>query len=157
VANAAPSSFQTVLGSQLTKPRRPAEPSWAAAVSRIAVHWVMSAVIYAIPILVEELAGLTPPDAVSTAITVAVVWLGIVMPALTLIRTFRAKSAFPDALEEWQSAQERWHRLYYCTRDDVCFVEGENECRPPEDVKGLIYGAVANSGQSTVDLARMPL
>ena len=105
----------------------------------------------------EELASFSAPAAVSIGVTVALIWLGIVMPAIRLVRTFQAKRAYPAALKLWIRADERWTSTYYCSRDDVCFVEGENEWRQPEDMGVLLYKSAPATGDVGIGLAHNPL
>lgn len=40
---------------------------------------------------------------------------------------------------EWESAMLVWDRLYYCTRDDIVFLPGEEGSAPSEGMLEFIY------------------
>jgi hypothetical protein len=139
IASAAPSSFETQLGSQLARPQEPDEPSWTSTAIHIAFSWLMAAFIFGTVAFIESLASLSAPEGINIAVLVAVIWFGLVTPAIRVVRTLQKKAAFPAAFSAWRRADGRWSNLYYCSRDDVCFIEGENEWRQPEHVQALLY------------------
>jgi hypothetical protein len=46
---------------------------------------------------------------------------------------FQSSPAGQRALAGWKSATAKWDRVYYCQKDDVCFIPGEpGSCAPPD-------------------------
>jgi len=39
----------------------------------------------------------------------------------------------------WKKAKQRWETMYYCYRDDIIFVPGENETAIPDQLIGFCY------------------
>lgn len=157
VAHAAPSTFETLLGSQLAQPHPPPEPDWAQCATRIALSWILAALIYGAVNLADAFAGFSPPEWIQIAGTVAVIWFGLILPGLRLSRTFQEKTSLPSAGAAWLQAFERWNNLYYCSRDDVCFVEGESESCSPEGLRALLYNSTPASEDITRGLAQNPI
>lgn len=50
------------------------------------------------------------------------------------------KRQFARAIAEWEEANKRWEKMYYCYRDDVIFVPGEELTARPSDTTRFCYG-----------------
>lgn len=47
--------------------------------------------------------------------------------------------SFPQQLANWESAYRIWNQVYYCHRDDVVFMPGEQQCVEPNQIIRLCY------------------
>ena len=65
------------------------------------------------------------------------VWLGIVIKRRydrDMLKYRDQKEAYEVEMQHYQSAKERWTRLYYCMRDAIVFIPTENKAIPVEDM-----------------------
>ena len=103
-------------------------------------------VLVLIPCLVGTVLFLTvitprhTPETIQSAMGV-VIAIEFVAP-LAIIHVYmkkrRAAQIQPE-IEVWQQAMERWNQLYFCSRDDVVFVPGENLIVPTSQMMDYIY------------------
>lgn len=42
-------------------------------------------------------------------------------------------------MQDWHTAMKRWNNLYYCKRDDVVFILGQNSSIPADSMMDLLY------------------
>jgi DNA-directed RNA polymerase subunit M/transcription elongation factor TFIIS len=49
------------------------------------------------------------------------------------------KSTYDAEFSAWKAAKERWNKMYYCHRDDVIFIPGENVLGTPEQLEALCF------------------
>ena len=56
----------------------------------------------------------------------------------------RAASEYPLNKAAWDYAIERWHRSYYCHRDDIVFDPETGETSEPGGFMGFLYGTASH-------------
>jgi len=49
------------------------------------------------------------------------------------------KDKYSKDILAWEKAKQRWETMYYCYRDDIVFVPGENETAIPDQLIGFCY------------------
>jgi hypothetical protein len=49
------------------------------------------------------------------------------------------ESKYEVDISAWKAAKERWNKMYYCHRDDVIFIPGENSLGTPEQLEALCF------------------
>jgi hypothetical protein len=49
------------------------------------------------------------------------------------------KEKYTKDMTAWEKAKQRWDIMYYCYRDDVVFVPGENEVVTPNRLIEFCY------------------
>jgi hypothetical protein len=99
----------------------------------------VAAVLYVALTYIPDLAGVTVPSQVRTAVHVLIGWFGVGWPLLMLAKAYRRGSIYVREEPRWQVARERWDRLFYCARDDSCFLAGESEHASPPFVSDLLF------------------
>jgi hypothetical protein len=62
--------------------------------------------------------------------------------AVVVTRNNTASGLHFDAvvIPQWQAARQRWDQLFYCSRDDIVFVPGENLYAPASVAHDFVYG-----------------
>ena len=141
--------FQTDLARMLCAPERPVASTIFQTASRVLVALIgLAAVLGIIALLrMQELVEI-PASPLNVATVAGVLWFGIGMPAWALWRHWSEYRAVKAQEPEWHEARSRWVRLYYCTRDDVIYMPGENRAESPEEVDALLYRSSHANGKS---------
>jgi hypothetical protein len=150
-------SYETRLGAELSPPPSPARVNWLGVARGVLFSLVLAGAAYGIGVLVPDLTNSSLPQAARLALGIALLGFGVVLPLAMLARAMWLFRVYPGKAASWRAARDRWNRLYYCSRDDTCFVAGESECCPPEDVAGLLYKVPPASVAERPDLVSVPV
>ncbi len=131
-------AYETELGSLLSRPARPELLPLSVVVTAFIVGWLLLALDLAI------VAGLRQQDQVSipgsaldTAVTLGIVWFGLLLPGAAIARYMLRRHAVKKALPGWRRASQRWQTFRYCSRDDLVFVPGEGHGVEPNHIAVL--------------------
>jgi hypothetical protein len=154
LGNGAVCSFTTGLGNQLIRPRKPRTARWPDAAKRTIGSLSLAAAVFGV---VKALGDKAVPDAANLAVVVAIALFGVVVPVYILIRAFLTHRSYGSRVERWRRADARWQLLYYCSRDDVCFIDGEDETSPPEAVNELLYIRAPATPSPGAELVQVPV
>jgi hypothetical protein len=150
-------SYETRLGSELSPPPPPDRVNWTGTARRLVLCFILAGAAYGISVSFADVASTPLPSQVRTALLVAFFGFGMVLPLLMLLRNLLVYRGLPRKAARWRAARDRWNKLYYCSRDDTCFVSGESECCPPEEVAALLYRAAPTPPAERAELVSVPV
>lgn len=128
-----PSNFTTDLSDALRLPARFRPVSLVHSIASIVLSLSIAAAIVGLAELLEWQSLFEAPQRVLNVMKLtAVPWFGVLVPVIAAWRYLRDRHIARQAQSEWDWALNRWESMYYCFRDDVVFVPGENGVEAPE-------------------------
>jgi hypothetical protein len=134
--------YETELAELLDEPERPQELTVRRVVRDALPPFVaLVATLAAIALIGNQTYVSISAEALSVARKVALVWFGLLVPGVLLIRYSELRRNQEQRLPAWTLAHRRWTGLYYCSRDDIVFSPVLNAFAAPQEVDKLLYGS----------------
>jgi hypothetical protein len=128
--------YRNELAMLLSAPPRPEAPGWPKAAKAFGASLALAGILLAGYQLLRSATSIPYPA--ELAIIAAIGLFGVVLPLRVLVGTYLQRRQMSQRLPAWTEAANRWHRVYYCFRDDVVFLEGQVTYFAPRDLEKLL-------------------
>jgi hypothetical protein len=56
----------------------------------------------------------------------------------SILRTLKRSKQQEKQVAAWRNGIDRWNKMYYCHRDDIVYVEGEQSYATPENMNSVL-------------------
>ena len=146
--------FRNELAMTLAIPPRPDAPGWSKAAKALGASFAVAGILLAVSQIINSMTSV--PYAVELTFLVALGFFAVLMPLRILAVTYVQRRLMAQRLPGWTDASARWHRVYYCFRDDVVFVEGQLVYFASRDIEKLLMLDRSPAAQKLV-LRQAPL
>jgi hypothetical protein len=131
--------FVSELARALAPPQPPHEVSLQTVLSWLIGGWLAALLLMLALSAAGRQDAVEIPDGLIELATVTTIAFAIFLPLFLLARYYNNHWRLRTEMPAWQNAMNRWHSVYYCYRDDVVFVAGEDVAVQPEHAQRLIY------------------
>ena len=132
--------YETELSELLDEPRQPkAVPIHKALLGLVPPLLVLAATLGVLSLLSAQEYTTIPENALKASRNIALVWFGVLIPGVLLVRYLQGRSELEREVPRWMLARRRWTGLYYCSRDDVVYAENSDIVVSPAEVSDLLY------------------
>jgi hypothetical protein len=132
--------YETHTAQLLREPEFPAVMPKQRVVLGTALSWLaMGGILGIVALLDWQTEVVLPQLSLDLMTVIAVLWFGFAVPGILLGRYHRLQEHARQIAPACIDARARWTKLYYCFRDDVVFVPGENVSAPPDQMMALLF------------------
>lgn len=126
----------SILSQQLQPPKR---PRLEHASSRILLVYIIFVGGFNVLLIAALMSSRDTYSYICSGILIPLVCMGgFLVSRLDKRQREKRKASNAEKLTKWERAMNRWQKLYYCSRDDVVFLPGEERAVPPSRMSELL-------------------